>query len=437
MSRRSTRVFLATAALVVLVFVTSALFAPKPGVENATGGPESMTVVGLQGSGTGLQGGGQAVGLSPGGDREWGVTDANSYFDVTPLGDGRYLAAFMSGQYGDCEPYSAPCAHTGFRILDPSRAGSAAVVSEYSFPVRNRTDSEVHAAAPLEDGTVVFADMDRERVAVVAPDNGTVLWQWNASSFYEAPPDPTRRDWLHINDVDPLGDGRFLVSVRNANQLLVLQRGEGVVQVINADPGGSDSSCLRSGQLYDASGDGDVRCGDPTLIDHQHDPQWLGDGAVLVADSDNNRVVELHRENGTWHQAWVSTGANDIHYSWPRDADRLPNGHTLVTDSLNDRVVEVTESGQAVWSATTDENPYDAERLPHGEQVGGPTYERQAGAADQSGGTIPVLTRLTHILKFTFPLPTWFSERHTLILIAAVVVGVAGLADAIYSRLRG
>ncbi|MFC7196803.1 arylsulfotransferase family protein [Halosimplex aquaticum] len=284
----------------------------------------------------------------------------------------------------ECGDIPAPCARTGYRIIEP---GSGEIRSEYSFPVREITNREVHAADPTGNGGIVFTDMDEERIAIV--ENGTVVWEWHASSFYEAPEDPTSRDWLHINDVDTIGDGRFLVSVRNANQILVVERGEGVVEVVNEDTGTSDANCLTDTRLYDADGDGDVRCGDPSVIKEQHNPQWLGNGAVLVADSENDRVVELHRtENGSWEPAWIVDGLH-----WPRDADRLPNGNTLITDSLGKRVIEVNPEGKVVWSVATDDDvtsgpgiPYEADRLPYGEFAG--SYDDGNETPSDGNGTV-------------------------------------------------
>jgi hypothetical protein len=219
------------------------------------------------------------------------------------------------------------------------------------------------------------------------------------------------------------------VSVRNANQLLVVQRGEGVTEVINADTDDSnDESCRKSGQLSDYDGDGDVRCGDPAVLDHQHNPQWLGDGAVLVADSDNDRVVELHRtENGTWEPAWTLSRAGGISFNWPRDADRLPNGNTLITDTLNRRIVEVNETGEVVWSVETDRIPYEADRLPVGESVGGPRYDSSEATNEAAPGDVPVLSLALVGIRAVVPsTPFWFRELQlglTLVSVLFVVVG--------------
>ena len=414
----------------VLMLVVSAALAPAIGTADAADGETRRTLVGSQGGGPGLHEHG-SVYLLNGTDVVWREGSAGSYFDVTMLDNGSVMAGFMHGGYQQCGPYDAPCVHTGFRIIDPTPRPH--VVHEYSFPVRTRKNSEVHDVELLPSGEFLVTDMDRERIFTVK--GGEVTWQWNASSIYDAPADPTRVDWLHINDVDVIGQGRYLVSVRNANQLVIVERGKGVVEIINEDePGSSDASCLGRNQLVD-SGDG-VRCGDPSVLDHQHNPQWLGNGTVLVADSENDRIVELSRTpGGDWKVTWTLHAAGGVGFSWPRDADRLANGNTLITDSANQRLVEVNESGAVVWSYKTPYVPYEAERLPEGEAVGNRSaYGTDGGDGSGGMGTdaargsddVPVLSFLLQAARTSFPLPFWLSELHvglTLVCLGAVLTG--------------
>ncbi|SEO24425.1 hypothetical protein SAMN04487948_101298 [Halogranum amylolyticum] len=396
-------------ALFVVTLLVSAALAPTLGAV-ADGDESRQTLVGSQGGGPGLHEDG-SVYLVSGDEMEWRLADADSYFDVTQLDNGSVMAGFMDSGYTDCGPYDSPCTRTGFRIVEPG--DDPEVLAEYSFPVRTRSNSEVHDVEKLSSGEYLVTDMDAERVFTVK--DGEVTWQWNASSFYEAPPDPTRTDWLHINDVDVVGENRYLVSVRNANQLLVVERGEGkhdaeVVEVINEDP---------------TPNDGDRR-GDPALLERQHNPQWLGDGAVLVADSENDRVVELHRSNesGEWEIAWSLSSAEEVDFRWPRDADRLENGNTLITDSLNSRIVEVNESGATVWSYQTPLVPYEAERLPEGETVGGQRYEADENAGETN--EVPVLSLLLRAAKSSYPLPFWLSEVHVLLTLVSLGMVLSG-----------
>jgi hypothetical protein len=395
---------------VLATAIFGAALAPATTGASAPSDDTPQTLLGVQGVGNYHDGG--SVRLLDGSEEVWRESSAPVYFDVTKLDNGSVLAGFMADGYQDCGPYSPTCHRTGFRIIDPDADPSPEVVYEWSFPVRNRVASEVHDVEPLPDGGFVVADMEHERVFVV--ENGEITWEWEASTRYDAPDDPTKTDWLHINDVDRIGDGRFLVSVRNANQLLVLERGEGVVEVINAD--------------RDDDTDGDGLVGDPSVLYHQHNPQWLGDGAVLVADSENHRVVELHRnEEGVWEPVWVLEGAAGQKFDWPRDADRLPNGNTLITDTRNARLVEINASGTVVWEHQLDYRalPYEADRLPVGEPVGAPTYGDTSSDSVETGDRVPVLTPLLRLISAGVRLPLWVGEFHLL-----AVLGSLGLVGA-------
>jgi hypothetical protein len=433
MDRRTRGIGLLVAAVVVLVGTLAVGAATAPQIGGADSAGPTETLVGSQGGDGGYHADGNVF-LLEGKERVWNEDSADSYFDVTGRDDGTVLAAFMRDGYeSGCDPYPEPCTKTGFRIVDPDADGGPAVTEEYAFPVRSKTDSEVHDVEELSPGEFLVADMDRERLVVV--EDGDEAWTWNASSFYDPPEDPTRRDWLHINDVDAVDDGRYLVSVRNANQLLVVERGQGVVEVINEDDGGSDESCqVLDDELVDSDGDGDIRCGDPAILDHQHNPQWLDEGAVLVADSGNDRIVELHRNEttGEWEPAWTLERAERLALQWPRDADRLANGHTLVTDTRNSRLLEVAPNGTVVWSHRTPGIPYEAERLPDGERVGG---ERYGGGATDPGGDVPLLSAGRVVIHSLYPAtPYWFVERHVAGVLVALLLAVGGGIELYRSR---
>jgi hypothetical protein len=110
----------------------------------------------------------------------------------------------------------------------------------------------------------------------------------------------------------------------------------------------------------------------------QHNPDYIprqsGGPAVLVAGSENNRVVEYQRTQDGWTRTWMW---QDLRLQWPRDADRLPNGNTMITDTNGGRVLEVAPNGSVVWSVEV-AFPYEAERLGTGdESEGGPSARRE------------------------------------------------------------
>jgi hypothetical protein len=395
-------------ALLGASFGVSWVLAPETSVVARPASVEGDgTLVGVQGPAVG----GNVTMLDENGSVSWTIEGGTggstiSYQDVSMLEDGSVLATFADDGYRECGPYDPPCKRTGYRILNLTP--EPRIVAEWSYPIRTRKDSEVHDAEMLPSGNVLVADMEYESVFVLNRTTGERSWTWNASEFYDAPADPTTVDWLHINDVDRIGEDRYLVSVRNENQLLVIERGRGVVEVINED-------------------------GDADVLNAQHNPHWIENGSVVVADSENDRVAELHRDESTgrWEVIWTLYRTGGVWLDWPRDADRLPNGNTLVTDSRNNRVVEVDRNGSLVASYRVRSLPYEADRVPFEESAGQPYEPGNEGAAEMTSQRViprelPLLTPLLAGLRSVVSLPFWLSELHLLVALVALALLLGG-----------
>lgn len=246
------------------------------------------------------------------------------------------------------------------------------IVWEYSWYDEMIHWHEVHDAIVTDDGEVAIVDMGKNRIFTVN-EAGEITWEWQAEAhidqgtpFFEdhvegSPyiDDPSAYakqseldDWTHWNDIDESEDGTFYISVRNYDTL------------IEVDPE-TDEIVSTIGQP-----------GNYELLNNQHNPQHLEEhGTVLVADSENNRAVEIDVE--TEEIIWEYTGPPGDPLQWPRDADRLPNGNTLITDSRNNRVLEIGPEGEIIWQFEDPNGdviplPYVADRLPVGEKAGGP-----------------------------------------------------------------
>jgi hypothetical protein len=126
--------------------------------------------------------------------------------------------------------------------------------------------------------------------------------------------------------------------------------------------------------------------GDHGTLYEQHNPDYIpeerGGPAVLVADSENARIVEYQRVDENWTRTWEWA---DERVQWPRDADRLPNGNTLITDTNGKRLIEVAPNGSIVWSVQLS-HPYDAERLGTGAESSGGASARSLGYENRTGG---------------------------------------------------
>lgn len=230
-----------------------------------------------------------------------------------------------------------------------------------------KESSRYHDVDRVNDTHLVVADIYLDGAFGVNTTADEVTWRWNASDAYdvETTGGPYPEDWSHINDVELLADGRIMVSARNHDRVVFLT---------------ADDRTLDEEWTLGSEDDYDV-------LYEQHNPDFInesnGGPAAIVADSENNRVVEYQREaDGTWTQSWVW---RDARMQWARDADRLPNGHTLVSDSNGNRVFEVDENGSVVWSLNI-AFPYEAERLGTGDESTNGPSARSADLASRSGG---------------------------------------------------
>jgi hypothetical protein len=411
-----------------VVLLSGSATASVAGYEGASLGPGRLadrptgdTVVSVQGFHFDGRGNekkpARLVSITAGGEVDWvyngSRTGARWFYDVDPLDNGTLLVtATVPGE-------------TVVFLLD--RETRERVWTE-------RLDADdTHDVDWLGDGRLLVAEMrnydeaagvNRDRIFVYDRGRDEIVWQWQLRRVF-SPSDggDYTGDWSHLNDVDRIAPGRYLVSARNMDQVLVVDREtKRVVDRLGAD-------------------------GDYDRLHEQHNPDWLagedGRPAILVADSENDRIVEYSRENGTWNRTWELTG----NLSWPRDADRLPNGNTLVTDTLHHRVIEVTPRGEVVWEYRVPWAPYDSERPAHGGGSTGPTVAEMnaTGSYVVHGGNDSSQTRTgvgewladrgferlgdryAHVMPFVRPVwvPSWAWAQY--VLAALLVLGWGGV----------
>jgi len=297
------------------------------------------------------------VAAGPRADTQWTHRSADPgawFFDVDPLPNGNLLV--VSPRDGATVVYE----------FDPETDER---VWEQRLPFEDTHDVDMLSEDELVVSHMRAWDAANEtsddRIAVYNLTTDEVTWTWYYRDHFPADTDEgMNADWSHTNDVDVLSDGRLLMSPRNFDQVLVVNRSTKNITMR-----------LGSDDEYD-------------VLREQHNPDYLvsenGTPTLLVADSGNNRIVEYAREDGSWTRTW-SVGSDSL--NWPRDADRLPNGNTLVTDTLNHRVVEITPTGEVVWEYYVTWGPYDAERVAHGDGSTGPTIRdmNASGTYDISG----------------------------------------------------
>ncbi len=309
------------------------------------------------------------------------------YYDVDPLPNGDLL--FVEQITGD----AAHAIRMDWR--------TDTVVERFEVPL------DTHDVDYLGDGEYVVADKYHHRAYVYDVETASITWEYNFSAHYPEYPkagdDPSSQrsgagGYTHLNDVDAVDDGSaFLLSPRNFDRVVLVNRS-------------TKETVWELGE-QDAHG----------IIHAQHNPALLSRNppTVLVADSENDRVVEYRRRpNGSWDLVWEYRG--NLH--WPRDADRLPNGNTLIVDTFGQRVVEVTPDREVVWEMTVSKMPYDVERLKYGDEPTGPTTGYEAVDAAGRDGGVSMFREIYATALWV--LPAWIGMGAFYSLLAGLFVGL-------------
>ncbi|PSP63659.1 hypothetical protein BRC79_11070 [Halobacteriales archaeon QH_8_67_27] len=340
--------------------------------------PENLTVVGTQGFYASDERA-ELVAFDRSGDVAYYDDSYRVYFDVDPVEGTDYTVEYLAAEHrdgADCANVSTErCTYSVFTRVNLTTGEEREVYGEVTPRIYS---ARWHDVDRINDTHVAVADILRDSVRVVNTTTDETVWEGNASSHFDADVGGAAGDWTHINDVEVTPDGRFVVSVRNMDQVVFVEPGEGVDE--NWTLGAEDD--------YD-------------VLYEQHNPDYVppsqGGPAISVADSENSRVLEYQRvdpetgsattaADGEWRRSW---GWQDSRVQWPRDADRLPGGNTLVVDTHGDRIAEVAPDGSVAWSVTVG-MPYDAERLGTGdESTGGESMRaiREARGTTDDAGT--------------------------------------------------
>lgn len=287
------------------------------------------------------------------------------YDDVDPSPKGKYTVTYVATLHMDRKECGStePCSLNIIERLNLSTGKSERIYSR----VTSRKQNHWHDADRLGPHRWVVADIAHDRVFVINTSTGIEQWSWHAQATYSTSSGGLfPEDWTHLNDVETLPDGRVMVSLRNQDSVAFIhpRRGYQANWTLGAD-------------------------GTHSTLHEQHNPDYIsvsrGGPAVVVADSENNRIIEYHRRNGEWTQTWRWS---DLELKWPRDADRLPTGNTLITDTNGNRVIEINEQGEVLWQVEI-EGPYEAERLATGdESAGGPAARRVGLQSRRAGNTV-------------------------------------------------
>jgi hypothetical protein len=224
----------------------------------------------------------------------------------------------------------------GFSVNPLQNGNILAVFPRNGIYEINRTSKDIvwkfidqkasHDAERLGNGDILVVDggygRDTIQDAEVREVNsqGQVVWSWYAKDhgFNQAPYNTINdQGWTHTNAASQLQNGDILISLRNFNLTVEVDRDGNIVRTI---------------------GEG--------IMAQQHDPEAEPNGNILFANP--GRPPEAIEIDSMGKVVWNYIIPKDTGFSSPtRDADRLQNGNTLITAA--NRIIEVTPQGEIVW----------------------------------------------------------------------------------------
>jgi|APHM01.1.fsa_nt_gi Arylsulfotransferase (ASST). len=331
------------------------------------------------------------------------------YHDVDPVSDGSTTVEVVGVEYLNLDK-----TQQFVKRINLTTGHSETI---YTHTVPRTGTHRWHDVDRLGSQKLVVADIYRDSVFIVNTTTEERVYEWHAQDSYPLTGGgPWPYDWTHLNDVEALADGRIMISLRNQDQVIFIRPGEGLLE----------DWTLGTEDEY-------------STLYEQHNPDYIpkerGGPAIVVADSQNNRVIEYQRTNESWTRSWQWS---DTEMQWPRDADRLPNGHTLIADSNSDRILEIDESGDVVWKITGVSN-YEAERLGTGDESSGGSsatalsLESQGRRDEQTSRFGPTVNSIKNFLRSILPakvinavlvvIPSWMSPQSIGALVSIILTG--------------
>jgi hypothetical protein len=158
-----------------------------------------------------------------------------------------------------------------------------------------------------------------------------VLWQYGQFGVSGSGPDeldtPVQATWI---------PGKHVLITDQANQRVIeVNRKKEIVWQYGVTggctpPDSMADNCLNSPNSAE-------------LLENRH---------ILIADENNNRVIEVNRHHHIVATFTAGGTVNTVAF-----ASRLTNGNTLITDAGNARAVEVDASDAVVWQCVTNGEP--------------------------------------------------------------------------------
>lgn len=263
-------------------------------------------------------------------------------------------------QFGDGSDKPGP--HSVVGVNDAERVGAFTLISGTGIPSSN---PPLPGCADAVNGCV------DNRVFLVNR-SGAIVWQYGQGGV--------------------AGSGRNQLNTPvHATILSEFQRHHGLMVMITDQANQRVIVVDSAHHLLWQYGTTGVAGNGPNQLNSPNSAQLLDNGHVLIADENNNRVIEVTTDYQVAKQFTASGALGATAF-----ASRLPNGNTLITDAGNNRIVEVDANDSVVWTYATNTQagshpnpaPTRAIRLKNGDTL----------ISDQFNNRVIEVTRDKHIV---------------------------------------
>jgi outer membrane protein assembly factor BamB len=224
----------------------------------------------------------------------------------------------------------------------------------------------MHDVDLLPNGNLLVGEIQNDSIYELDMDTNEIVWEWDARDIDDvdwtelgienewnddamawiANRNPNTGHWCHLNDVEFISGE---VMGRDYDSILISLRNFDMIVEVNYT--NSKELIWHYGEPFDY-----------TLLNHQHNPDFLDNGHILISDSENERIIEIDYE--AKEVVWEYYVDPPLELRWARDVDDLGDGTYLITDTNNNRLLRVERAtGEIIMNYDGPWHflPYDSE----------------------------------------------------------------------------
>lgn len=200
-----------------------------------------------------------------------------------------------------------------------------------------------HDVDKLSNGNVLinYAWGPKGSKKIIEVDNNkNVVWSWdgmkthNIAPFADAYASDSKttgsgKTWIHNNGVTALADDTFLISMRDFQEIIWINREAEIIKKYIFNCNKKKRALLTSGEIRGCN---------------PHEPQQLQNGNIVVGLRNPDRAIEFNPE--TDKIVWQWRAPKSKAYGTIRDVDKLKNGNFMVVTGSH--LLEINSNGEVV-----------------------------------------------------------------------------------------